>query len=236
MSTRLALFDLDGTLIDSEAGIFSSLRHAFAQINAQLPHESVLRTWIGPPFHQTFPSVLGDDVTRTEQAIAHYRDHYVEEGWAGHSVYADVAEAIAALQAAGCQLAVVTTKPLPQAGKIVAHLPFGKAFTRVYGPDLKTAHSAKAEMIAQALLDFGIPAQQAVMVGDRHFDIEGARANQVHAIGVRWGFGSVQELREAGADAIAQSPAELPQLILRDALSASATHPAALDRPATAAG
>lgn len=213
-TTRLALFDLDGTLIDSEPGIFGSLRHAFAQIGAELPHESVLRGWIGPPFHQTFPSVLGDDPARIELAIAHYRDHYIAEGWAGHAVYPGIADTIGALTGAGCALAVVTTKTLPQAAKIVQHLPFGAAFARIYGPDLKTAHSAKAEMIAQALGDFGVPARHAAMVGDRHFDIAGARANGVRAIGVRWGFGSIDELAEAGADAIAHTPEELRDLLL----------------------
>jgi phosphoglycolate phosphatase len=213
---RLALFDLDGTLIDSQAGIMGSLRHAFEQIGAQLPEQDVLRTWIGPPFHQTFPSVLGDDPARTELAIAHYRDHYIAEGWAGHSAYPGIAETIAALAAADCTLAVVTTKPQPQASKIIAHLPFGAAFARIYGPDLKTAHSAKAEMIAQALVDFDTPPQHAVMVGDRHFDIEGALANGVRAIGVGWGFGELAELRSAGAHAIAHSPAELASLLLVD--------------------
>src|SRR6185437_3020707 len=74
---RLVLFDLDGTLIDSQAGIFASLHHAFAQIGAALPSPEVLRSWIGPPFHQTFPSALGNDAARVESAIAHYREHYV---------------------------------------------------------------------------------------------------------------------------------------------------------------
>jgi phosphoglycolate phosphatase len=211
---RLALFDLDGTLIDSQVGIMSSLRHAFAQIGAQLPEEHVLRTWIGPPFHQSFPSVLGDDPARTELAIAHYRDHYIVHGWAGHTVYPGIGDTIAAVAATGCTLAVVTTKVQPQASKIVNHLPFGAAFARVYGPDLKTPHSVKAEMIAQALRDFDVAAEHAVMVGDRYFDIEGARANGVRAIGVGWGFGELEELRSAGAHAIANSPAELATLLL----------------------
>jgi len=214
IAPRLALFDLDGTLIDSQPGILHSLRHAFGLMRAELPEEAVLRSWIGPPFHQTFPSVLGDDPARIEQAIGHYRDHYIAEGWAGHSAYTGIAETIAELVAANCKLAVVTTKPQPQAGKILAHLPFGCAFERLYGPDLKTAHSAKAEMIAQALIDFGVAASDAVMIGDRYFDIEGARANGVRAIGVTWGFGLAQELQEAGADAIVHSPAELTALLL----------------------
>ena len=212
-ATRLVLFDLDGTLIDSQAGIFASLRHAFAQINAALPSADVLRTWIGPPFYQTFPSVLGDDHARIESALAHYREHYVETGWLGHTVYDGIDEAIEKLHAQGAQLGIVTTKVLPQARKIVAHLPFGRHFTRIYGADAKTAHSAKAEMIAAALADFGVAAEHAAMIGDRHFDIAGARANSVRGIGVAWGFGSIEELDSAGAHAIAHRPHELPGLL-----------------------
>ncbi|MDR3387305.1 MAG: HAD hydrolase-like protein [Rudaea sp.] len=212
-STRLALFDLDGTLIDSATGIFASLDHAFAQIGAELPPRETLHAWIGPPFHQTFPSVLGDDPERVELAIAKYREHYIDSGWAGHSVYPGIAEAIAALAATGCALGVVTTKVQDQARKIVDHLPFGAHFQRVYGPDLKTPHSAKAQMIAQALQDFAVPAANTAMIGDRHFDIEGARANDVRGIGVGWGFGSIRELEAAGADAIAHAPRELPALL-----------------------
>jgi len=212
-ATRLVLFDLDGTLIDSQAGIFASLHHAFAQIGAALPSPEVLRSWIGPPFHQTFPSALGNDAARVESAIAHYREHYVETGWAGHTVYDGIAEVIEMLHARGAQLGVVTTKVLPQARKIIEHLPFGRHFIRVYGPDGKTAHSAKAEMIAQALSDFAIAPEYAAMIGDRHFDIDGARANGVRGIGVAWGFGSIDELRDAGAHAVAHAPHELPTLL-----------------------
>src|SRR5664279_6562501 len=96
-ATHLALFDLDGTLIDSAAGIFSSLDHAFAQVGAQLPPREQLHAWIGPPFHQSFPSVLGDDPERIELAIAAYRDHYIATGWTGHSIYPGIGDAIAVL-------------------------------------------------------------------------------------------------------------------------------------------
>lgn len=211
---RLALFDLDGTLIDSQAGILGSLRYAFERIGAQLPGADVLRTWIGPPFHVTFPQVLGDDEQRIESAIAHYREHYSSTGWAQHELYPGVAEVIAALDAIGSRAAIVTTKFATYAQRIAERLPYAARIARVYGADGKTKHSAKAEMIAQALADFGSAATHAVMIGDRHFDIDGARANGVRGIGVTWGFGSEQELRAAGADAIAHSPAELGELLL----------------------
>jgi phosphoglycolate phosphatase len=221
-SPQLVLFDLDGTLIDSAAGIFSSLDHAFAQIGVALPPREVLRTWIGPPFHQSFPTVLGDDAELVEMAIAHYRDHYIATGWAGHAVYPGIAELIQRLAADGRKLAIVTTKVSVQAKKIVASLPFGPAFAQVYGADLTTAHSAKAEMIARALEDFATAPADAAMIGDRHFDIAGARANGVRAIGVSWGFGSVEELTEAGAHALAHTPHELTRLLAARALDAAA--------------
>ncbi len=211
MSARLILFDLDGTLIDSEPGITATLAHAFARIGAPLPPPAVLRSWIGPPFWQTFPSVLGDDPARIEAAIGHYRARFEEVGWSEHAVYQGIAELVGAL--AADTLAIVTTKPLNQARKIVDHLPFGSAFARVYGPDISGRHCEKATMIAQALADFSLPAAAATMVGDRRFDIEGARANGVRALGAGWGFGSHEELCDAGAEAIAADPDALAALL-----------------------
>jgi phosphoglycolate phosphatase len=211
---RLALFDMDGTLIDSEPGILGSIKHAFEHIGAALPSADVLRSWIGPPFHQTFPAALGHDPQLVEQAIAKYREHFIAGGWLDHEVYPGIAELIAALHASGVKLAVVTSKPLNQARTIVDHLPFGALFAKVYGPDPSTAHSTKAEMIAEALADFAISPRAAVMIGDRHFDIAGARAHDVRAIGVSWGFGSVEELQQAGAAVIVDTPAALLNTLL----------------------
>jgi phosphoglycolate phosphatase len=210
---QLVLFDLDGTLIDSEPGITASLGYAFAQVGAELPPRDVLRSWIGPPFKQTFPSVLGEDALRIDAAIGHYRTRFEDIGWSEHAVYDGIAELIASLASRGPALAIVTTKPQAQAQRIIDHLPFGAAFARVYGPDAQHAHCVKADMIAQALNDFGAPARNSMMVGDRHFDIEGARANDMRGLGVAWGFGSVEELRAAGAHAIADSPMHLSELL-----------------------
>lgn len=210
---KLILFDLDGTLIDSEPGICATLAYAFAQVGAVLPDRAVLRTWIGPPFWETFPSVLGDDLVRIEAAIGHYRVRFEQVGWADHQVYPGMADLVGDLIDGGHTLAIVTTKPQSQAQKIVDHFPFGAAFKRVYGPDISGRHCAKAEMIAQALKDFSMHADDATMVGDRHFDIQGARANGVRALGVGWGFGSVEELARAGAEAIAATPAALAAML-----------------------
>jgi phosphoglycolate phosphatase len=206
---RLVLFDLDGTLIDSEVGIVGSMQHAFAEMGVDAPAREVLRTWIGPPLRVTFPLALGDDAERIEQAVEHYRTRFDSIGWSEHEVYPGMADLVAALAARGDRLAIVTTKLQVQAERIVAHLPFGAHFERVYGPQPGSRASEKTAMIAQALVDFGAAPGSTVMIGDRRFDIEGAVANAVRAVGVTWGFGSRDELVEAGADAIVDAPARL---------------------------
>jgi len=210
---RLVLFDLDGTLIDSEEGIVRSIEYALERLGAPPPSRAVLRTWIGPPLRATFPTVLGNDPDAIERAVAFYRERFSDVGWSEHVVYAGIGDAVEALAARGAALAVVTSKPDLYAGRIVESLPFGAYFARVYAAQAATSHSEKATMIARALADFGTPADAAAMVGDRHFDIEGAKANGVRAIGVQWGFGSRDELVEAGADAIAADAAALAALL-----------------------
>jgi phosphoglycolate phosphatase len=210
----LCLFDLDGTLIDSEPGVVLSIRRAFEQIGAPVPEADVLRSWIGPSFQHSFPTVLGDDPARTEAAIDAYRDHYLADGWARHTVYPGIAEVIHALAAAGVSLAVVTAKALPQAQKVIASLPFASHFSRIYGP-APDEPASKAGMIAGALADFDTDASATAMIGDRRYDIEGAVANGVSGIGVLWGFGQRRELEAAGASAIAEQPVELLHLLRR---------------------
>lgn len=214
---RLVLFDLDGTLIDSEAGIVGSMRHAFAAMGVEAPAQDVLRTWIGPPLRATFPGVVGDDPARVEQAVAHYRDRFDAIGWSEHTIYPGMAEVVENIAARGDRLAIVTTKLRVQAERIVAHLPFGDRFTRIYGPEPGSRASEKVAMVAQALADFGAAPEHAVMIGDRRYDIEGAKANRVRAVGVDWGFGSREELLDAGADVIVGSPEGLLGVLPRSA-------------------
>jgi phosphoglycolate phosphatase len=209
----LCLFDLDGTLIDSELGIFSCIRHALVQMDVPAPTPEVLRDWIGPPLHQGFAALMDNDAAKVAQAIDHYHDRFKSIGWREHTVYAGMASLIDGLQAAGHQLAVVTSKPRLHALPIVDGLPFGAAFQHVYGPEPGNPHCEKASMIGAALADFQTAPQHAVMIGDRRFDMEGAVANGVRGFGVLWGFGGREELTLAGATAIANDPQELAGLI-----------------------
>jgi len=207
----LCLFDLDGTLIDSEPGITACIRHALGKLDVPVPAD--LRPWIGPPLRHSFAPLLGDDAVRVETAVDYYHERFAVLGWREHAVYPGVAAAIERLQAAGHRLAVVTSKPVRHAAPILESLSFGKAFEKLYGPDPSSAHCEKATMIAAALADFGAAPDTAAMIGDRCYDIEGAVANGVAGIGVLWGFGSREELQQAGAQALASDPAHLADLL-----------------------
>ena len=207
----LCLFDLDGTLIDSEPGITACIRYAFEKLGVPAPAD--LRPWIGPPLRHGFAPLLGHDAERVETAVDYYHERFATLGWREHAIYPGIAATVARLQAAGHALAVVTSKPERHARPIVEQLPFGHAFARLYGPDPSSAHSEKASMIAAALADFDTTPGETAMIGDRRFDIEGALANGVQGIGVLWGFGSRDELELAGAHALARDPSHLADLL-----------------------
>ena len=207
----LCLFDLDGTLIDSEPGITACIRHALAKLEVPVPAD--LRPWIGPPLRHSFAPLLGHDATRVEMAVDYYHERFAVLGWREHAVYPGIVAAIERLRQAGHRLAVVTSKPVRHAAPILESLPFGSAFDKLYGPDPSSAHCEKATMIAAALADFGTAPHEAAMIGDRRYDIEGAVANGVAGIGVLWGFGSREELQQAGAHELARDPSHLADLL-----------------------
>jgi phosphoglycolate phosphatase len=209
----LCLFDLDGTLIDSEHGIVACVKHALAKLDVPAPSQEELRDWIGPPLRHSFAPLLDHDPLRIDAAVEYYHERFHTDGWREHEIYPGIETLIQRLLDNGHQLAVVTSKPQRHAAPIIAHLPFGDAFLRLYGPSPNSAHSEKASMIAAALTDFGARPENTVMIGDRRFDIEGAVANDVRGIGVLWGFGSRAELEQAGASAIAATPDELAALL-----------------------
>ena len=210
-------FDLDGTLIDSAVGITRCVAYSLERMgHPGLPAEA-LRSWIGPALRVSYGRLF-DDPADVERAVALYRERYDVAGWAEHVVYAGIGEAIETLHAAGFRLAVVTAKNEPHARRIVETLPFGHRFDDVIGATLDGRLSHKPELIAEALARFGIAADAApgscTMIGDRDLDVAGAAHHGLRGIGVLWGFGDADELRAAGAQALAAAPEALPALLL----------------------
>ncbi len=211
---KVLLFDLDGTLIDSFEGITRSIAHAFQQLGETAPDASVLRDWIGPPLRASFGTWFGDPQdARIETAVAHYRTRFDCVGWKEHVIYDGVHELIDELAIRGHRMAVVTAKNELHALRIVEHLPFAQHFETVVGATLDTSRSDKTELIAEALERLSVAPRHCTMLGDRRFDIAGARDHGMHAVGIGWGFGGADELERAGADGVVNTPAALLELL-----------------------
>ncbi|MFC4729417.1 HAD hydrolase-like protein [Coralloluteibacterium thermophilus] len=210
---RTLFFDLDGTLIDSEAGILAAARAALAELEVAAPEPGAMRSWIGPPIRDSFAPLLLHDPARVELAVALYRARYAESGWRMHTVYPGIEAAVRGLHARGHRLAVVTAKLDAHAQRVVGALPFGDRFETVVGASEDGSRVAKADLVAEALRRLSVRGAEACMIGDRRYDMEGARAHGLRAVGVLWGFGDGTELRAAGAHALADAPEALPGLV-----------------------
>jgi phosphoglycolate phosphatase len=205
---RTLLFDLDGTLTDNHAGIAASIRHALVCLGAAPPPAEALRACVGPPLRKSFARLLAsDDAALIERAVSHYRERFSDVGWRENVAYPGVAESLAALAARGTTMYVCTAKPETFARRIVDHFGLAPHFRGVYGADFAGRFDDKSALLAHLLAQESIDPADAAMIGDRHHDIQAARANGVRAIGVLWGYGSREEL--ADADALVAAPGEL---------------------------
>jgi phosphoglycolate phosphatase len=211
MSTAVALLDLDGTLIDSRPGIVACMRRAMRELGHTLHADEDLNWMIGPPMEETMGPLLarwGD--TRGAEAVTIYRRHYAETGLYDCAVYPGIAAALAEFAGGGWTLFVATAKRTRYARPILEHFGLAGYFHTIYGSEDGPRLDTKPVMLAHILSEQGFSPARAVMIGDRHYDIEGARANAMRAIGAAWGYGGAEELRLA--DAIAESPGDLPGL------------------------
>jgi phosphoglycolate phosphatase len=212
----LVFFDLDGTLTDPFEGIARCLEHALAGMGvAEAPPRQAMRAFIGPPLRRTLAGLLGPraDEAEVERAIGIFRERFGTVGLFENTPYPGVAAALQRLRAEGRSLAVATAKPRVFAERILAHFDLAASFDAVFGAELDGRFDDKAELLEHALAERGVAARDAVMIGDRRDDVVAARKNGVRAIGVLWGYGSREELLEAGSDALCASPAELPAAV-----------------------
>ncbi|MFT7653372.1 MAG: phosphoglycolate phosphatase [Limisphaerales bacterium] len=199
-------FDLDGTLTDPKQGITKSIQHALTQLGRPVPSTDELRWCIGPPLHASFVSMVG--VELADQGLALYRERFSEKGWRENMPYEGVENALSTVFESGAFLYVATSKPLVFAERILNHFELAHYFQRVFGPGLDDKLADKTTLLEFALSEVKLHSI-AVMIGDRSHDVIGANNNGMQAIGVSYGYGSVDELNKAGAVRIAHSPDEV---------------------------
>jgi phosphoglycolate phosphatase len=212
MPDTAILFDLDGVLVDSRVAISRCISHALEAQGLPRPRREALERFIGPQLTVAFAELTGhpEDSTLVRACLASYRARYREASLRETRVFGGVPAALETL-AEDYRLAVATSKPAAFAEPLLAALALRESFEHVAAPDLDAHRETKEDTIRGALA--ALSAARAVMVGDRSFDIAGAHACGIPAIGVSWGIGSTEELQAARAEAIVDHPHELPEVI-----------------------
>lgn len=205
------LFDLDGTLTDSGEGIINCAALALEHFGIPIPQRDALRVFVGPPLHDTFRQ-FGVPEDQVDEAIRIYRSRYVPIGKFENTPYPGIRELLEKLRAQGHRLFVATSKPEDMSVEILEHFDLARFFDRICGASLDRSRSSKDAVIAYLLQQHGA-GDQMVMVGDTVFDILGAAAHGIPAVGVAWGYGSVEEMKKAGAAAIATTMDELFRIL-----------------------
>jgi phosphoglycolate phosphatase len=213
---RALLFDLDGTLTDPREGITKCLAHALRRMGVEPPPLDSLTFAIGPPLRASLAKLLGTDSREAvERALAHYRERFADVGLYENAPYEGIDAALVALRDAGFALYVATSKPRVYAERIVAHFDLHAHFEAVHGCELDGTREDKRELLAHLFPSHGLDPTRAVMVGDRGVDMLAARHHGARALGALWGYGTREELREAGAQELLAAPADIPAAILR---------------------
>jgi phosphoglycolate phosphatase len=209
------LLDFDGTLTASKPGILASYAAAIRALGHE-PDPAVDLTYVvGPAIRDVIGHVLahyGDD--RADAAVEAYRAHYRSVGRLDSVLYPGVSSLLEALQAAGRRVFLATAKRTDISRTMLERFGLLHLFAGVYGSEPGGALDHKPELIAHILAREALDPAHAVMVGDRSYDIAGAHANGVRAIGALWGYGGRAELEQAGADDLAESPADLAAMLL----------------------
>lgn len=207
------LFDLDGTLTDPMVGITSSVKYALSRFGIEVRYLKELIPFIGPPLAESFQVFYGFSQEQAKKAVDYYREYFSPRGIYENEIYPGIAGMLSELSEGGFELVLATSKPHIYARQILNHFGIEEYFSFVAGSEMDGARVKKEEVIQYALNMCQISPEKAIMVGDRKHDIMGAAACGVESVGVMYGYGSREELENAGADHLVSSVKELKELL-----------------------
>lgn len=214
------LFDLDGTLTDPKIGITTCVQYALHKMGIEEPDPDRLEPFIGPPLTDSFREFYGMNEEEAVRAVEYYRERFSTVGLFENEVYSGIPELLARLKKDGRKLAIASSKPTVYVKKILEYFSIYEYFDIIVGSELDGTRCRKEEVVEEALeqlsADDKFKKRDAVMIGDRKFDIEGAKAHQIPSIGVNYGYAADNELVEAGADCVVGNVKELSEVLLKD--------------------
>lgn len=203
------LMDLDGTLTDPGLGITNSIMYGLEKLGIIEKDRTKLYRFIGPPLMEELRAVYHLSEQEGLNALAYYREYFSVTGLFENEVYEGIPEVLGRIRDAGRKLIVATSKPEIYTKRILEHFDLEKYFDFVAGSTMDSSRVQKSDVIAYAVNKMGFSPGEALMVGDRKNDIEGAAANGMKSLGVLYGYGSYEELSKAGADCYARTPEEI---------------------------
>lgn len=214
---KYCLFDLDGTLTDPAPGITGSVAYALEKFGIEVSDRTELNKFIGPPLVYSFKTYFGFSDEQAKQAVSYYRVRFSAGGLYENELYSGIAELLQSIKTGGGTVILATSKPDVFAVKILEHFDILKHFDFVAGNTLEETRPEKLQVLEHAIKSFpDISSENAVMVGDREYDVLAAKALGLPSVGVLFGYGSREELESAGADMIVQDVAALSKLLLEE--------------------
>ena len=212
---KYIFMDLDGTITNPKIGITKSIQYSLASFGIKEDNLDNLTRHIGPPLIDTFREYYGFDENKTKLAVMKFKERFEDIGWCENEVYEGMEDMLKAFQLAVKTLIVATSKPEYMAKKILDHFNLSQYFTDICGSERDGSRSKKHEVIQYAIDKNAIKNKEdIIMVGDRSYDILGAKRVGIQSIGVLYGFGCLTEFEDANADFIVQTVSELHDVVL----------------------
>ena len=209
-------FDLDGTLVDSGEGVRNSVEYALNKFGIKVENKDSLSCFIGPPLTVSFKTFYGFDDEKADLGVSYYREYYKDKGIFEGYVYEGIEETLKRLKDAGKTVMVATSKPELFAKRVLEKFGIAKYFDFIAGATLdEKTRANKIEIMDYALKSCNVSPKDVIMVGDRLFDIEGAKHFGMECIAVLYGYGSKEEFIKYGAEYIVETPKDIADLILK---------------------
>lgn len=215
MKLKNLLFDLDGTLIDSYPGIYTCFKYALNKMGKEIPPDDFLKKCLGPPLDYSFKNFFNMNEEDTALGVKLYRERYRVKGVYEYEPMAGVNECLGKLRGDGFNILLATSKPEPFARTILERMDADKYFSVICGSDFDVTLKNKTDVINEAIRRGNILREESCMIGDRSYDMVGAKNCSLYAVGIKIGYAEEGELEKSGADLIVNDFTELEEELVK---------------------
>lgn len=211
---KAVIFDFDGTICDTGEGVKKCAAYALDSMGIAHPQWNEMDFFIGPPLLVTFQERFNQSPSAAEELVQKFRERYSTKGLMESCLYDGVCDLLYRLKADGIKTGIASSKPQKYIVSLLEKYGVEKCFDSVCGVSFNADCESKQSIISRCLGELGVETADTVMVGDRHYDIDGAKANGIASVGVLWGYGSRFEFIESGADFMAEKVDDIESIAL----------------------